>query len=57
MGLIQIKATLRVTAIIHLFIRELPMPIDAILTIAAITTAFTVFGVMLAWAERQTRKS
>jgi len=33
------------------------MPIESALTLAAIVAAFAVFGIVLAWAEYQTRKS
>jgi len=32
------------------------MPTETVITLAAIVTAFAIFGVALAWAERQTRK-
>ena len=32
------------------------MPTETIVTLAAIVAAFAVFGVVLAWAEHQTRK-
>lgn len=31
------------------------MPTETVVTLAAIITAFAVFGIVLAWAERQTR--
>jgi len=31
------------------------MPVTSILVLAGIVGAFTLFGVVLAWAERQTR--
>jgi hypothetical protein len=31
------------------------MPTETIVTLAAITFVFVIFGVALAWAERQTR--
>jgi hypothetical protein len=33
------------------------MPLSNIIILIAIVSAFTVFGVALAWAERQTRHS
>lgn len=33
------------------------MPTETIVIIAAVTAAFVLFGVVLAWAERQTRHS
>jgi hypothetical protein len=33
------------------------MPIETVIVLAAIVAAFTLFGVVLAWAERQTRKA
>jgi hypothetical protein len=32
------------------------MPVETVVTLAAIVAAFTIFGVVLAWAERQTHK-
>ena len=31
------------------------MPTETIVTLAAITVVFLMFGIVLAWAERQTR--
>ena len=31
------------------------MPTETIVTLSAITAVFLIFGVVLAWAERQTR--
>jgi hypothetical protein len=31
------------------------MPTETVLTLAAIVAAFAAFGIVLAWAERQTR--
>jgi hypothetical protein len=36
--------------------QELVMPTETVITLAAIVAAFTIFGVVLAWAERQTHK-
>lgn len=33
------------------------MPTETVLTLAAIVAAFAIFGIVLAWAERQTRRS
>jgi multisubunit Na+/H+ antiporter MnhC subunit len=35
--------------------KEATMPLHDVIIIAAIVSAFTVFGVVLAWGERQTR--
>ena len=32
------------------------MPTETIVTLAAITFCFLIFGVVLAWAQRQTRQ-
>jgi hypothetical protein len=32
------------------------MPIETILPLAAVTFVFVIFGVVLAWAQRQTRQ-
>jgi len=32
------------------------MPTETAITLAAIIAAFTIFGAVLAWAERQTHK-
>jgi multisubunit Na+/H+ antiporter MnhC subunit len=31
------------------------MPLESVLIVAAIVTAFVTFGIVLAWAERQTQ--
>jgi hypothetical protein len=33
------------------------MPTETVIVIAAISAAFVLFGVVLAWAERQTKRS
>ena len=32
------------------------MPIETVVTLAAIVFAFAIFGLVLAWAERQTNR-
>jgi hypothetical protein len=32
------------------------MPAETIMVLSAIVAAFTIFGIVLAWAERQTHK-
>jgi hypothetical protein len=32
------------------------MPTETVLTLVAIVAAFSMFGIVLAWAERQTHK-
>ena len=33
------------------------MPIETAITVAAIVSVFAIFGVVLAWAERQTHRT
>jgi len=55
--LIQIKAGSRGSVMImEVTKQEAHMPIETAITVAAIVTVFTVFGVVLAWAERQTHR-
>jgi hypothetical protein len=39
----------------HQLEREMAMPLTSIISLSAIVTAFLLFAVVLAWADRQTR--
>jgi hypothetical protein len=55
--LIQVKAGSRGVVMIAEVAKQEPhMQIETAIIVAAIVSVFAVFGVVLAWAERQTQK-
>lgn len=53
----QVNAAMAASGILAVGHKESTMPTETIVTVAVIVAIFAVFGAVLSWGDRQTRKS